>query len=193
MQVIAITGSIGCGKTTLAGLVRELGYPVYDVDKWCRHLYFEEQFLQKINKYFPLAFSDGKFNKRVLRNLVFSQPDELKKLENLTHPFLKKKFLNTIHKHAKSSDLIFIDVAILFEMGWDKYCTYIIVADTDYETQKNRVMNRDGISSSDFEKIIKVQMDNKAKKIMADAVIETNKPLGILKAELLNIINGFEE
>lgn len=188
MQIVAITGSIGCGKTTLAGIVKEMGYVVYDVDKWCRQLYFEAEFLEKIGQIFPLSFENGVFNKRKLRNYVFANPSELRKLEKLTHPFLKKKFLKTIHRDAKSRHIIFVDVAILFEMGWDKYCTYIILADTDYETQKKRVMERDHISAEDFEKIVNQQMSNEDKKYMSDTVVETNQAKGRLKARLISII-----
>ena len=54
MQVVAITGAIGCGKTTIAGVIRKLGFVVYDVDKWCRHLYYEPDFLQKIKEVLSL-------------------------------------------------------------------------------------------------------------------------------------------
>lgn len=190
MQIIAITGSIGCGKTTLAGIIRQAGYVVYDVDQWCRHLYFEKAFLEKIYQNFPFTFENGSFNKRALRNYVFANPDQLRKLEKLTHPFLKKKFLSIIHRYAKTDAVIFIDVAILFEMGWDKYCTCIIVADTDPETQKQRVMLRDHVSAEDFERIVNLQMNNQDKIKRADAVIETNQPLGVLKAQLVEFIDG---
>lgn len=190
MHIVAITGSIGCGKSTLAGLVRQTGYPVFDADKWCRRLYFEKEFLAKIRANFPFVFKGEKFDKRALRNFVFANPEELKKLEKLTHPFLKHKFLNVIHHYAKSDNVIFIDVAILFEMGWDKYCTYIIVADTDRETQKQRVMTRDNVSAEDFERIVNLQMNNRDKIKKADAVIETNRPLGVLKTQLIEIVNG---
>lgn len=193
MQIVAITGSIGCGKTTLAGLIRDMGYVVYDVDKWCRHLYFEDAFLEKIHNTFPQTFENAVFNKRKLRDLVFNDPKELKKLEALTHPFLKRKFLNTIHHYSKTDGIFFIDVAILFEMGWDKYCTYIILADTDYETQKQRVMTRDNITAEDFEKIIKVQMNNEDKKALCDKIINTNQSKGKLQSALLVMIEELKE
>ena len=65
----------------------------------------------------------------------------------------------------------------------------VIVADVDKETQKQRVMKRDNISAQDFEKILTAQMDNKEKILRSDVVIETDKPLGVLKTELLSIID----
>ena len=190
MRVIAITGSIGCGKTTIAGLIRRLGFVVYDVDKWCRQLYYDNNFLKVIYQKFPESWQDGVFNKRKLRTLVFADNTKLKELEKLTHPFLKKKFLKTIHKSALCGEkVIFVDVALLFEMGWKKYCTDIIVANAPYTVQKQRVMIRDNISETDFEKINSVQMSNDDRIALSDYVVDTDKSIGLLKAELAMLIN----
>ena len=81
----------------------------------------------------------------------------------------------------------------MFEAGWDKYCDLVIVADVDYEIQKQRVMKRDGISAADFDKINNIQMDNAKKIELADVVIDTDKPLNLLKTELLCIIDELAE
>lgn len=189
MRVVAITGSIGCGKTTIAGIIRKLGFAVYDVDKWCRHLYFNSNFLNVIYQNFPESWQNGTFNKRILRSLVFNDNTKLKKLEKLTHPFLKRKFLSLIRKAAAcGEEIVFVDVALLFEMGWEKYCTDIIVADAPYNVQKQRVMQRDNVSEADFEKINAVQMSNDDRITLSDYVVNTNKSIGLLKAELAMLI-----
>lgn len=190
MRVIAITGSIGCGKTYLADMVKKMGYAVYDIDKWVRYLYYKPEFLEVIKKEFPQTFETGVFNKRALRNIVFADNKELKRLEALIHPFLKQKLRNVLSRHARSEDYIFLDVALLFEMHWDKYCDYIILADVDKEIQKQRVMNRDKITARDFEKIVAVQIDNNIKKRFVDIVIDTGRPDGRVKTELMNFIDN---
>ncbi len=190
MRLVGITGSIGCGKTTIAGLIKDMGFAVYDADIWCRKLYYQKDFLEKIKNHFPDAFDNDKFNKRKLRNLVFDNNKQLKKLESLIHPFLKKKLFSLIRDNAKTNNLIFIEVALLYEMGWDKYCSIVMVADVEYEIQKERVMKRDNISEQDFEKIIGVQLNNNYKKILSDYVVNTNKTIGKLKVELINLIEG---
>jgi|MGYP000687288348 dephospho-coA kinase len=193
MKLAAITGSIGCGKTTLSKIVRRLGYVVYDIDGWVRRLYYQKDFIKVIAAYFPEVMEGEKVNKRKLRNLVFGDNARLKVLESLIHPFLKQTLMNVRRRNARRADLFFMDVALLFEMGWDKYCDYIVVADVDYETQKMRVMRRDNISAADFDKINRIQMDNAAKKVLADVIINTDKPINLLKVELLAMIEEIEE
>ena len=189
MKIIAITGSIGCGKTFLANIIRGLGYVVYDADKWVKYLYYRQAFLNVIKQNFPKVFDDyGSFNKRKLRNLVFNNTNELKRLEKIVHPFLKQKLLNIIHKNAEKDCLLFFDAALLIEMKWNIYCQAVILADVDKNIQKQRVMARDNISAEDFEKIVSVQMDNEQKKKFADVIINTDKSENLLKVELINII-----
>ncbi len=192
MKLIAITGSIGCGKTTIAKELKKLGYTVFDVDGWVRRLYFKRDFIATIVKNFPETAVDGVFNKRKLRNVVFDDNLKLKKLESLIHPFLKDQLKEVIRKNAFSDDLYFLDVALLFEMGWDKYCDLIMVADVDSEIQKQRVMKRDNVSAEHFEKINNVQMSQAEKIALADVVIETDVPLNFIRVQLLSVIEGLD-
>lgn len=194
MKIIAITGSIGCGKTFLANIIRSLGYVVYDADKWVKYLYYRPAFLNVIKQSFPKVFdNDGRFNKRKLRNLVFNNTNELKRLEKIVHPFLKQKLLNIIHKNAEKDCLLFFDAALLIEMKWNIYCQSVILADVDKNIQKQRVMARDNISAEDFEKIVSLQMGNEQKKKFADVVINTDKSEALLKVELINIIEELKK
>lgn len=189
MKIIAITGSIGCGKSFLANIIRSLGYVVYDADKWVKYLYYRPAFLKVIKQNFPEVFdANGTFNKRKLRNLVFNNNQELKRLEKLVHPFLKQKLLNVIRKNSQTNRVFFFDAALLFEMKWNIYCQSVILADVDKNIQKQRVMIRDNISAADFEKIVSVQIDNEQKKQFVNAVINTDKTENLLKIELVKII-----
>lgn len=189
MKIIAITGSIGCGKSFLANIIRSLGYVVYDADKWVKYLYYRPEFLKVIKQNFPEVFdANGTFNKRKLRNLVFNNNQELKRLEKLVHPFLKQKLLNVIRKNSQTNRVFFFDAALLFEMKWNIYCQSVILADVDKNIQKQRVMIRDNISAADFEKIVSMQIDNEQKKQFVNAVINTDKTENLLKIELIKII-----
>lgn len=193
MKIIGITGSIGCGKTTLANIAKDLGYAVYDIDGWVRRIYNNKEFLNILSEIFKGSVKNGIADKKYLRNIVFNDLKKLRQLEDLIFPFLNSMIRKQISKKAKNNEIFFIDIALLFEKGWDKYCDYIIVADVDYETQKQRVMKRDNITKEDFDNINNIQINNNEKKQWADFIINTNKPVNLLKVEmikLLNIITG---
>ena len=139
------------------------------------------------------VMDNGMVDKKKLRELVFNDNAKLKQLEAISHPFLKEKLKKVINKNRFSDDIFFLDAALLFEAGWDKYCDLIIVADVDYDIQKERVMKRDGISAEAFDKINSVQMKNEDKIALADVVVDTDKPLNLLKAELLCIIDDLSD
>ena len=194
MILTAITGSIGCGKTTLSDILRGQGFLVYDIDKWVKYIYYKKSFLNVIKKIFPEVFIDGVFNKRELRNLVFNNPQKLKLLESIIHPFLEKRFRRII-RFNKNRGLVFVDVALLFEMGWDKYFDFILLADVEKEIQKKRVMQRDNITAEDFEKIDKIQMPMEEKREKVDFIINTGiekKKLTKSVLEVLEVLKEYE-
>ncbi len=184
MIIIGITGSIGCGKTTLSKQAKSLGFPVWDIDGWVRSVYRDKDFIRLVNCEFFNLDSDKAVDKRALRSLVFNDYQQLKKLEQLIHPFLQRRLRRFINKTARRKGLVIIDAALLFELNWNRYCDYVIVADVAYEVQKKRVMARDHISAEEFEKINVRQMPNAEKVLKADVVIDTNKPENVLRASL---------
>ena len=184
MIIVGITGSIGCGKTTLSKQAKSLGFPVWDIDGWVRSVYRDKDFIRLVNREFFNLDSDKAVDKRALRSLVFNDYQQLKKLEQLIHPFLQRRLRRFINKTARRKGLVIIDAALLFELNWNRYCDYVIVADVAYEVQKKRVMVRDHISAEEFEKINARQMPNAEKVLKADVVIDTNKPENVLRASL---------
>ena len=190
MKLVGITGSIGCGKTTLAKIVKDLGYTVFDIDSWVRKIYYNKSFLDKLNKVFPYSVENGIANKKYLRKIVFSDRNKLRYLEDLIYPFLNRKMRKILNKYAKKNCICFLDAALLFEKKWDKYCDVIILANVDYEIQKQRVMKRDNISAEDSDKINDIQIKNSDKKILCDIIIDTDKKINLLKVELIRIIQN---
>lgn len=191
MIFTAITGSIGCGKTTISGILRDLGYLVYDIDKWVRYLYYKKDFLREVADIFPEVFDNGIFNKKKLRNIVFDNHCKLKELEKLIHPFLEEKLRNII-RHNNNKGVVFVDVALLYEMKWDKYFDITILADVDEEKQKKRVMERDNISAEDFYKINNLQMPMSLKKEKVDFIIDTGVDINKLRRKTLDLLGVLE-
>ncbi len=189
MIFVAITGSIGCGKTTVCNLLKKLGYQVFNADKWVKYLYYKKEFLDVILQKFPETFVNGEFDKRLLRSFVFENPDQLKILEGLIHPFLKKKLKKLIRKYRNETDgIVFFEAPLLFELKWEKFFDYVVVADVDYNIQKERVMMRDNISEEEFVKINALQMSRCDKICRADIVIDTGVDLNTLRKNIVQIL-----
>ena len=188
MIIVGITGCIGTGKTYLANIIQSIGFNVYNPDTWTHELYQKPQFLSIIKQNFENCYINNVFNKRALRNIVFNDNKQLKKLESIIHPFLNQKLKEIIRKNALKQEIIFLDVALLLEFGWDNYCDYVIVTDASPQVQKKRVMLRDNLSEVDFAKIMAVQMPQFIKKSYADIIIDTEKPQNLLKVQILKFI-----
>lgn len=193
MKIVGITGSIGCGKTTLAKIANKLGYAVYDIDGWVRRIYRNKIFLTELDKIFPGSVVNNNADKKFLRNIVFGDKNKLNQLENIIYPRLNKNIRNVIRKNSRRQYLVFLDAALLFEKGWDKYCQAIILADVDCEIQKKRVMKRDKISAEEFDRINNIQLKNKDKKVLSDIVIDTDASINMLRKYMITAIKELEE
>lgn len=188
MKIYGITGAIGCGKTTLADIFHRLGYNIFDADKGVADIYKNESFLHQLQGEFPRVFNNGKVNKKLLRQIVFSNQKELLKLEEIIEPFLQKMFIEKINEYSKKDDILFIDAVLLFEKGWNRFCEKVICVTVDPEIQKQRVMKRDGITEEDFHKIYNLQMSNGIKCQISDIVVDTNCSLDELEKKAKEII-----
>lgn len=188
MKIIGITGAIGCGKTTISSLFGQMGYDIFDADKEVAEIYKDDAFLFQLKTVFPKIFKNGNIDKKLLRKVVFSDQQELIKLENIVEPFLEKRFTNKIEEVSQKEGLFFIDAVLLFEKGWNKYCQKVICVTVDDDIQKQRVMQRDGISEDEFWDIYHLQMSKDKKCALADIVIDTNCSFEKLKLKVKEIV-----
>ena len=190
MKVIGITGAIGCGKTTFATIIKNLGYEVFDADKEVGKIYQNDNFLHLLKGVFPRVFKETGVDKKLLRKIVFSNQQELLKLEDIIEPFLHQIFVHKINETANKKGVLFIDAALLFEKGWNHFCKKVICVDVDLETQKKRVMERDHLTEEEFLKIYHLQMNNELKCKMSDIVVDTNCSLQELEKKAKEVIRN---
>jgi dephospho-CoA kinase len=88
----------------------------------------------------------------------------------------------------RSNKLIILEVPLLFELNWQKYCDKIIVVNAPYEIQKKRVLARDGMTEDKFNKILALQIPEDEKLKKADFILDTSKDIVALRQEILRII-----
>ena len=158
---IAITGKIGSGKTTLCDIVKNIGYKVYESDKEVDKLFKRAQVIKQIKSLYKgkiknLINNSGSINRKDLGDFLFSNKNELDKLEKLLYPLLewqKKKFI----KENANEEFIFFDIPLLFEKKMHKEFDKIIFLDVKEEIQKVRVMKRKGMTKSKLNNILNNQ------------------------------------
>lgn len=193
MKIIGITGAIGCGKTTITNILKKYGIEVFDADKEVAEIYKDEKFLALLKGTFPRIFKGDLIDKRLLRKIVFSNQKELIKLEDIIEPFIQKRFFDKIDEIKGKKGILFIEAVLLFEKGWNRYCSEVWGVTVDLETQKKRVMKRDNITEQEFSYIYNLQMNKDLKCRLADRIIDTGCSLQKLENKvklMLDEING---
>lgn len=145
-MVIGLTGGSGCGKTTALDELRALGAFPLDADAVYHELLLSDrEMLDEIGAAFPGSVEDGVLQRRRLGAYVFGNPDELKKLNAITHPRVKREIRARI-RAEKGRPLFVIDAFGLMEGGLDRLCDHTVAVLAPREARIERLMRRDGIS-----------------------------------------------
>ncbi len=178
MLKIGITGGIGAGKTTVCRLFEGLKIPVYYADdraKWL--MQHDEELVNKLKTAFgeDIYNADGSLDRPKLANIVFNNPEALKKLNSLTHPEVLEDG-ERWQRMQKLNGAIYTlkEAALLYESGSHEYLDKIIVVAADDETRIARVMKRDNCSREQVLARIDKQMPQADKIKLADWVIYNN-------------------
>ena len=140
MKIIGITGSIGMGKTTISSMLKLLGIPIFDSDKYVRNILEQNNYvIEKIFTLWPdtvfITEKNKKINKHLLSEKVFRCKKSRKLLESIIHPIVQNQRNNFIHNH-KTSKIIGLDIPLLYETGTDKMCDYIFLVNASKNIQR---------------------------------------------------------
>jgi len=185
----AITGGIGSGKSTFSSYLKSKGLPVILADDISNELLESDQSIKNkvINVFGKNSYSDGKPNKKFIAEQVFSFPEKLHKLNSILHPAVIQEIDSIIKKIYSSEEIIFIESALVYEAGIEKYFDYIILITADYQTRLERSQKSGEFSKSDFEKRNENQIPDEEKMKRADFIFTNNgnREDLIKKADLL--------
>lgn len=150
-KLIGITGGIGSGKTTLANHLVKLGYPVYFADKEAKRISESESITSQIVEQFGSSILvNGAIDRSELAEMVFKDPEALKKLNQIIHPAVAKDFQEWLNKNS-AYPVVFKEAAILFESGSYKNCDAIITITAPKEERIKRVAQRDRLTPLEIE------------------------------------------
>ena len=185
---IALTGSIGMGKSTVARMFERCGVAVFDADAVVRELQGPGGGLvDKIGETFPGCVRCGTLDRDCLAQIVLADREKLKVLEGIVHPAVKEARKRFVASHEHASVLIF-EIPLLFETGGEKEFDKVIVVSAPLEVQRARALERQGMSREKLESILERQMPDEEKRRRADFVIETGTDLSTTENQVRDIL-----
>ncbi len=184
MITLALTGSIGMGKSTVAAMFAARGIPLFDADAAVRAMQGPAgRLVPMIESRFPGTTRDGAVDREALSSAVLGDPDELAALEAIVHPAVHHERTKFIVAHADAPALLF-DIPLLFETGGDQVFDKVIVVTASVGTQRERVLARTGMTQEKFDQILARQMPDAEKRGRADYVIDTSGSFEATRAQV---------
>jgi len=181
-KIIGITGGIGSGKSTVAEIIEEFGYPVYYSDDRAKEIVNNDAELQlKIRELLGDEAYDasGSYDRAFVAQKVFNNVKLLNQLNALVHPAVKKDFERWVEEQNET--FLFKETALLFELKLHEACDRSILVTADDEIRIKRVMSRDKKTAAQVQAIINRQMPEHEKSAIADFVIANNDDLPELR------------
>ena len=185
---IGLTGSLASGKTTASKIISSRRGPLFSADKEVKKLYTQKSFKNLIVKKFKLQL-DKSFKKEIKKKIL-QKKKNLRKLEKIIHPLVRKEMFIFLKKNKKKK-FLFFEIPLLIESKLKNYFDVIIFIKSDNNLRLKRYMSRGG-SSNLFSLLDKHQIKDTKKMKFCDHIVVNNKSLSVLKKNLLNIIYLYE-
>lgn len=181
---IGLTGGIGSGKSTVSAMFSRLGVPVIDADQVARAVVEPGMpALSELEAHFGAEIlSEGRLDRRHLREIIFSQVTERAWVEALLHPYIQAEILRL--SGQSDQPYIVLEIPLLFEAGYRNLVDRALVIDAPEKLQIERVVARDEVSAEQVESILKSQMNPQNRLMQADDVIENSGDMGHLKEQV---------
>ena len=171
---IGITGSIACGKSTVSNYLREKGYTIIDADKLGHIALTSDEVKEKLkNSFGYIILENNEISREKLGKLVFGNDENLKILNSIVHPYIRKIILQLQENH-RDERFVFLDIALLFEAGFEDLVEKIIVVHVDEKIQLARLMSRNALSKEQAMFRIESQMSSNDKSKLGDYVINNS-------------------
>ena len=187
-KIIGLTGGIGSGKTTVSKYLQSLGFCVLDADQISREAVEPGQpALEELAALFGtwILTADGRLDRRKMADLIFADASKKKAADEIIH----SKVAQALRQAAESfqGELLFMDIPLLFEAGWDIYMDEVWLVDAEEELQISRTMARDAVDRKSVERRMDNQMGRLEKRKRAQRILDNSGE----KEDLYRKVDGF--
>jgi len=197
MYIIALTGGIACGKTTVSGMLAEMGASVIDADQISRSLTAPGgRALPEVRRAFGdgVFLPDGTLDRAQLAKVVFADRAAVERLNGIIHPLVKLEMDEQLEACRKNgAGVVVLDVPLLFEAGMQHMGDVVACVTAPQEIQIARMHSRNGYTREEAMSRIRNQMpvDEKAKR--SDVVIDTSCTLEELRTKVEMLYQGWAD
>ena len=197
MRVMALTGGIASGKSTVCGVLRELilRIEIFDCDAAVHRLLdTDPEVAAALSQIFGAAALDGrgKVDRQFLRERVFRDDRARFQLESILHPRVRQEYLDSREAAAtRGAELFVADVPLLFEKGFDFGQTRVLVVASRRSTQIQRLKVRNGFDGPMIESLLAAQLPVQEKMSRADVVFWNEGPLSVLNSQIRRFAQAF--
>ena len=191
MIILGLTGSIGMGKSTAARMLRRLRVPLYDADAEVHRLLAPGGgAVRAVEAAFPGVRNDaGGIDRQKLGRRVFGDAPALRRLEAILHPRVRTVERRLVARaRVRREKLVVLDIPLLFEIGGEMRCDYVLVVSAPARLQRERVLRRPGMTEQRFADILRAQVPDAVKRRRADFVVSTGLGKGATYRRLRSIV-----
>ena len=195
-MIVGLTGGIGTGKSTVSRKLREIGYPVIDLDVISREVIEYPEVIDELVRNFGIEILESQNNisgkksisRNKLRQTVFKEEKKVSVLNSIMHPPIVEEMRRQVENLKKNYKTVFVEVQLLFEAKLEKEFDLTVLVYADKKTQLERVLKRDGRKEEEVQQIINAQMDMTEKRRLSNYIIENNGDSEMLDLEIEKFI-----
>ncbi len=190
--IIGLTGGIGAGKSTVAGILRTLGVAVIDSDRLSHDQFLDEAVKRALSDWWGkgVLTAERQVDRRAVAGIVFKNAEQLSRLEGLLYPRIERRRLELMAEFEGDPDCraIAFDTPKLYETGLDKQCDVVVLVDADEAKRVARLVSARGWSKEELQRREKLFQPLDTKRANADYVVENNSGTEELRPEVERVL-----
>ncbi|HHW83579.1 MAG TPA: dephospho-CoA kinase [Actinomycetales bacterium] len=184
---VGLTGGIGSGKSTVAGMLADLGAHVVDADQIAHEVVAPgTPGLDAVAEAFPGVVSGGELDRAALADIVFADQGELERLEAITHPLIRQR-IRTRLDAAREGEVVVVDLPLLVEKGWGDDFDVVVAVGADADVRRERLRETRGMSTRQVDERMAAQASDEERRAAADMCLQNDGTVGELTAAVAEL------